>query len=938
MDISTEPMSCFLKTFAAGLLIVSISLDRARSSEALVFQRDIQPLLTKYCAGCHNEDDQEADVQLHHWDALSKGSPKGALYVSGNAKASLLYQVISGDVEPKMPPDDEPQPSDAEIAIIKRWIDEGASYERVISNPLQLPNVPAIPSKYRGNQPILSLGRISENRWLLGMPWGVAVKQSQWTTTLPIAVSGKVAQIRPSRDRSIVSVASGIPGVGGQVTLLSATPGGVKLLRVIEGHRDTLYTAVVSPDNQTVATGGYDRIVRLWNMESGKLIREFTGHNGAIYDLDFDGSGTVLASASADETIKIWHVPSGQRLDTLGQCEAEQYAVRFASAQNLVVAVGGDKRIRIWQLKSLDRPSVSPLLSATFAHESPVVGFALSPDGNLVATAGEDMAIKLWRFPSLRPVGELGKTMDTPTGLEWSNSETLAVTAIDGGWYSFDISKALSHRATPDADSIPLENLDPQPVGEGDEIEESPFTRSPTSPQMIPNLGNVSGKISESDALSSTPGDWYSIGLKRGETRIISIDAARSKSPLDSLIDVLDEQGKPILRTRLQAIRESYFTFRGKDSNIADDFRLHRWEDMELNEYLYAAGEVVKLWLYPRGPDSGFKVYPGEKSRYTFFDTTATTHALNEPAWIVRELASNEESIPNGLPVFDIFYSNDDESTRRLGRDSQLTFTAPKDGRYLIRVRDSRGLYGDSYAYKLSIAARNPRFSIATETKDITLRPGSGTEFAITAERWDGLDGKIDLQLEGLPEGVECTKELSIEPGQIRAVGTLVLPSSIPDSTPKEFAFVVKPHASFANGHVIESPAVEIKAKISDKPAMQFKLVASNASNDSEQVQQISIVPGTTISLKLVIERGDLKGDISFGRDDSGRNLPHGVFIDNIGLNGLLIPAGQSTREVFITAAPVAKAQTREFHIKASVDGNPTTRPIAIRVEHPISY
>ncbi|MBU6174167.1 MAG: hypothetical protein KGQ60_10200, partial [Planctomycetes bacterium] len=514
----------------------------------------------------------------------------------------------------------------------------------------------------------------------------------------------------------------------------------------------------------------------------------------------------------------------------------------------------------------------------------------------------------------------------------------LAVTAIDGRWYTLDLSKALSNRSQPEEGSIPFENWDPKTVGAVAEIEESTSSRSPTSPQMIPNLGNVSGKITESDALSSTPGDWYSIELKKGETRIVSIDAARSKSPLDSLIDVLDEQGNPILRTRLQAIRESYFTFRGKDSSTSDDFRLNRWEDMELNEYLYAAGEVVKLWLYPRGPDSGFKVYPGEKSRYTFFDTTATTHALNEPAWIVRELAPNEESIPNGLPVFDIFYSNDDESTRKLGRDSQLTFTAPKEGRYLIRVRDSRGLSGDSYTYKLSIAARNPRFSIATETKDMTLRPGSGTEFTITTERWDGLDGKIDLQLEGLPEGVECTKELSIEPGQIRAVGTVLLPSSIPDSLPKEFTFVVKPRASLANGQVIESSAVEIKAKISDKPAMQFKLVASNESNDSEQVHQISIVPGTTISLKLVIDRGDLKGDISFGRDDSGRNLPHGVFVDNIGLNGLLIPAGQSTREVFITASPVAKVQTREFHIKANVDGNPTTRPIVIRVEPPTRF
>ena len=149
--------------------------------------------------------------------------------------------------------------------------------------------------------------------------------------------------------------------------------------------------------------------------------------------------------------------------------------------------------------------------------------------------------------------------------------------------------------------------------------------------------------------------------------------------------------------------RETYFTFRGKDSTNSDDFRLHRWEDMELNELLYAGGEVVKLWLYPRGPDSGFKVFPGAGSRFTYFDTTATTHALNEPAWIVRELADDELAVPNGLPVFPIYYTNDDEASRQLGKDSQITFAAKSDGRYLIRVRDARGQSGDNYKYKLSL-------------------------------------------------------------------------------------------------------------------------------------------------------------------------------------------------------------------------------------------
>ena len=50
--------------------------------------------------------------------------------------------------------------------------------------------------------------------------------------------------------------------------------------------------------------------------------------------------------------------------------------------------------------------------------------------------------------------------------------------------------------------------------------------------------------------------------------------------------------------------------------------------------------------------------------------------------------------IPNGLPVFTLFYENDDDGERELGTDSRLLFTAPADGTYLVRVTDSRGIGG----------------------------------------------------------------------------------------------------------------------------------------------------------------------------------------------------------------------------------------------------
>ena len=103
----------------------------------------------------------------------------------------------------------------------------------------------------------------------------------------------------------------------------------------------------------------------------------------------------------------------------------------------------------------------------------------------------------------------------------------------------------------------------------------------------------------------------------------------------------------------------------------------------------------------PQGPDSGFQFYGIGGKRRGYFDTSATTHALDEPCYIVEPHPPGTKLVPNGLPVFPLYYANDDDGERKLGRDSALTFTAPADGEYLVRVSDVRELGGDRFAYRL---------------------------------------------------------------------------------------------------------------------------------------------------------------------------------------------------------------------------------------------
>ncbi|MDE0938712.1 MAG: hypothetical protein OSA43_02030, partial [Pirellulales bacterium] len=61
-------------------------------------------------------------------------------------------------------------------------------------------------------------------------------------------------------------------------------------------------------------------------------------------------------------------------------------------------------------------------------------------------------------------------------------------------------------------------------------------------------------------------------------------------------------------------------------------------------------------------------------------------------------------------------------------------------------------------------------------------------------------------------------------------------------------------------------------------------------------------------------------------------NLPHGLYVDNIGLNGVLMLANENQRDVFITCEPWVQAQERPIFFEANIGGRPVSKPVILRV------
>ena len=96
-------------------------------------------------------------------------------------------------------------------------------------------------------------------------------------------------------------------------------------------------------------------------------------------------------------------------------------------------------------------------------------------------------------------------------------------------------------------------------------------------------------------------------------------------------------------------------------------------------------------------------------------------------------------------------------------------------------------------------------------------------------------------------------------------------------------------------------------------------------------IPEVVIAPGTTTTCKLTIDRRGFAGSLEFDVND----LPHGVIVDNIGLNGILIPEGQSEQTVYLTAASWVPPIDRLFFAVAKGAGAQASLPVWLRVRRP---
>src|SRR5215471_9594465 len=113
----------------------------AQTAQTVSFARDVAPILSKKCMQCHGLANPMAGLDLRTREGALTGGKHGPVIVPGNATASRLYKQVVGQEQPQMPLGGKL--SDEEIAVLKAWIDTGATWDPSIQ--LASPTVAAQP-------------------------------------------------------------------------------------------------------------------------------------------------------------------------------------------------------------------------------------------------------------------------------------------------------------------------------------------------------------------------------------------------------------------------------------------------------------------------------------------------------------------------------------------------------------------------------------------------------------------------------------------------------------------------------------------------------------------------------------------------------------------------------------------------------------------------
>ncbi len=196
-----------------------------------------------------------------------------------------------------------------------------------------------------------------------------------------------------------------------------------KLVKTLQDSSENLCMCC-SKDGKYIATGGFDNLVRLWDLETEKVINTYDFQNNYIYTVCFDNMGKRIIAGGHDKTIRIWDRESGKELNILKDhrgfisCLAvSPPELEEKTGKSYLLSGSRDNAIKLWNLDN------GELIKTFTGHQDEISSVSFSSSGKYVISGSDDGAIKIWDLQS----GEVVITL-----IGFKNSDDYIVYTPDG--------------------------------------------------------------------------------------------------------------------------------------------------------------------------------------------------------------------------------------------------------------------------------------------------------------------------------------------------------------------------------------------------------------------------------------------------------------------------------------------------------------------------